>query len=147
MKRRLWPAALVVMALASVGACGGSSGGGASDDPELTVWADAARLPAAEAYAKGQRDLGVDALTYDRNGNGATTMQSKSQLWNRSGEGSPDVVFSQQVNDPVWMAQEPFEFAAPLEEVSPEEVRGEWPETSLAQCTVDGKLYCLQDNL
>jgi len=147
MKRRLWPAAVMVMALALLGACGGSSGDESSGGPDLTVWVDAARLPAAEAYVKEHPDLDVDVVTYDGDGNGATTMQTKIQLWNRSGEGWPDVVFSQQVNDPVWMAQEPFDFAAPLEELIAEDVRSEWPETSLAQCTVDGKLYCLQDNL
>jgi ABC-type glycerol-3-phosphate transport system substrate-binding protein len=145
-QRRLWPA-VVMMALASVGACGGSSGGGSSDDADVTVWVDAARLPVAEAYAKEHPDVDVEIVTYDGDGNGATTMQTKIQLWNRSGKGWPDVVFSQQVNDPVWMAQEPFEFAAPLEELIPDDVRSEWPETSTAQCTVNGKLYCVQDNL
>jgi hypothetical protein len=45
------------------------------------------------------------------------------------------------------MARKPFEFAAPLEDLISEEVRGEWPETSTAQCTVDGKQYCVQDDL
>ena len=118
-----------MVALALVSACGGSSGDGSSDDADLTVWVDAARLPAAEAYKKAHPDVKMDIVTYDGDGNGATTMQTKIQLWNRTGEGWPDVVFSQQVNDPVWMAQEPFEFAAPLEEL---DLRGhrsdEWPD-------------------
>ena len=128
------------MALALVSACGGSSGDeGDSDDNALVVWVDAARLPAAEAYQKAHKDVKMDIVTYDGDGNGATTMQTKIQLWNRTGEGWPDVVFSQQVQDPVWMAQEPFEFAAPLEDLISEDVLSEWPETSRAQCTVDGK--------
>ena len=111
------------------------------------MWVDAARLPAAEAYQKAHPDVKMDIVTYDGDGNGATTMQTKIQLWNRSGKGWPDVVFSQQVNDPVWMAQKPFEFAAPLEDLISEDVRSQWPATSTAQCTVDGKQYCVQDNL
>jgi ABC-type glycerol-3-phosphate transport system substrate-binding protein len=145
-QRRLWPA-VVVMALALVSACGGDGGGGSSKDADVTVWVDAARLPAAEAYQKAHPDVKMDIVTYDGDGNGATTMQTKIQLWNRSGKGWPDVVFSQQANDPIWMARKPFEFAAPLEDLISEEVRGEWPETSTAQCTVDGKQYCVQDNL
>ena len=60
----------------------------------------------------------------------------------------PDVVFSEQANDPVWMAQKPFEFAANLEGgVFPADLVAGWPEPSIAQCTVDGHLVCLQDNL
>ncbi len=144
-QRRLWSAVLVTM-LALTGACGGSSGGG-SDDADLTVWVDAARLPVAKAYQKAHSDVKMDIVTFDGDGNGATTLQTKIQLWNRSGKGWPDVIFSEQVQDPIWMSQDPFEFAAPLEDLIPEEVRSQWPETSTAQCTIDGTQYCVQDNL
>ncbi len=108
-------------ALVLVSACQGSSGGGGDDSKAgITVWVDAARLPAAKAYVKAHPDKKVNIVTYDGDGNGATTLQTKIQLWNRSGKGWPDVIFSQQVNDPVWMAKKPFEFAAPVEELIPE---------------------------
>ena len=69
-------------------------------------------------------------VTFDGDGNGATTMQTKVQLWNRTGNGWPDVVFSEQVNDPVWMARKPFEFAAPVEKLIPESLRSKWPASS-----------------
>jgi len=117
------------------------------DSSKLTVWVDAVRLPAAEAYQKAHPNLKMDIVTYDGNGNGATGMQTKIQLWNRTGSGWPDVVFSQQVNDPVWMAKKPFEFAAPLKGLIPDNILKEWPAPSTAQCTVDGTQYCVQDNL
>ena len=152
-QRRLWPAVLVVV-LALVG-CGTSASGpkGASEGASgsvggpITVWVDAGRLPAAKAYAAAHPKQKVDIVTFDGDGNGATTMQTKIQLWNRTGGGGPDVVFSEQVNDPVWMAKQPFDFAAPLENLIPEAIRSKWPAPSTAQCTVDGKLVCLQDNL
>jgi ABC-type glycerol-3-phosphate transport system substrate-binding protein len=122
-----------------------SPGGRASGN--LTVWVDAVRLPVAEAYAKAHPDVKLDIVTYDGDGNGAATMQTKIQLWNRTGKGWPDVVFSQQVNDPVWMAKKPFEFAAPLDDLIPKDVISKWPAPSTAQCTVDGKQYCVQDNV
>ena len=61
----------------------------------------------------------INIVTFDGDGNGATTLQTKIQLWNRAGNGWPDVIFSEQVNDPVWMAQKPFDFAAPIEEPHP----------------------------
>src|SRR4051812_42237157 len=149
-QRRLWPAVLV-MALALVSACGGSSsddGGGASSDAgTLTVWVDAGRLPVAEAYQKANPDKKLDIVTYDGNGNGATGLQTKIQLWNRAGKGWPDVIFTEQVNDPIWMSQDPFNYAAPVADLIPEDVLSGWPDTSRAQCTIDGTQYCVQDNL
>src|SRR3954465_5621590 len=114
---------------------------------DITVWVDSVRLPAAKAYAASHPDVHVKIVTYDGDANGAATLQTKIQLWNRTGNGWPDVVFSEQVNDPVWMAKKPFEFAAPLKGVIADDLLSKWPAPSTAQCTVDGVQYCVQDNL
>jgi len=149
MQRRLWFAA-VVTALTLAG-CGSSSDKGNSSSSagsgELTVWVDAARLPVAQAYVKEHPDKKVKIVTFDGDGNGATSLQTKIQLWNRTGNGWPDVIFSEQVNDPVWMAQKPFEFAAPVKGLIPDNLLSQWPAPSTAQCTVNGTQYCVQDNL
>jgi ABC-type glycerol-3-phosphate transport system substrate-binding protein len=142
--RRLWPA-VAVMVLAFVSACGGSGDG--SSKADLTVWVDAARLPVAKAYQKAHPDVKMDIVTFDGDGNGATTLQSKIQLWNRAGKGWPDVIFSEQANDPVWMGQKPFDFAATITDLIPDSVLSGWPATSTAQCTVDGRQVCVQDNI
>ena len=150
-QRRLWPAVVVVTALALVG-CGSSSGSskggstGSATGP-ITVWVDAARLPVAQAYVKAHPSQKVNIVTFDGDGNGATTMQTKVQLWNRTGNGWPDVVFSEQVQDPVWMAQKPFDFAAPIKKLIPANLLSQWPAASTAQCTINGIQYCVQDNL
>ena len=79
----------------------------------ITVWVDSVRLPAAKAYAAAHPNVNVKIVTFDGDANGATTLQTKIQLWNRTGKGWPDVIFSEQVNDPIWMAQPPFKFAEP----------------------------------
>jgi ABC-type glycerol-3-phosphate transport system substrate-binding protein len=147
--RSLLRAPLAVLGVVLIAACSsGQPSSGPSQDPsKLTVWVDAVRLPVAEAYQKAHPNLKMDIVTYDGNGNGATGMQTKIQLWNRTGSGWPDVVFSQQVNDPVWMAKKPFEFAAPLKGLIPDNILSEWPAPSTAQCTIDGTQYCVQDNL
>ena len=124
---------------------GGASSGKASGS--ITVWVDAVRLPVAKLYIKTHPNVKVKLVTYDGDGNGATTMQTKIQLWNRTGKGWPDVVFSEQANDPVWMGQKPFDFALDLKNVFPKTLLKGWPSPSLAQCTVNGRLVCLQDNL
>jgi ABC-type glycerol-3-phosphate transport system substrate-binding protein len=147
--RRTVLASLTASAMVAAAACGGGSAKPAAsqNSKDLTVWVDSVRLPVAQAYVKAHPDLHVNVVTYDGDGNGATTLQTKIQLWNRTGKGWPDVVFSEQANDPVWMAQKPFEFAAPLKGVIPDDVLAKWPATSTAQCTVNGAQYCVQDNL
>jgi ABC-type glycerol-3-phosphate transport system substrate-binding protein len=113
----------------------------------LTVWVDSVRLPAAQAYVKAHPNVHVKIVTFDGDGNGATTMQTKIQLWNRTGRGWPDVIFSEQVNDPIWMAEKPFDFAAPVKGLIPDSVLSQWPAPSTAQCTVNGTQICVQDNL
>jgi ABC-type glycerol-3-phosphate transport system substrate-binding protein len=121
------------------------SGGAASGD--LTVWVDSVRLPAAKAYVAAHPNVHVKVVTFDGDGNGASTLQTKIQLWNRTGNGWPDVVFSEQVNDPVWMAKKPFDFAQPIDGLISKDLISKWPAPSTAQCTIDGKQYCVQDNL
>ena len=45
------------------------------------------------------------------------------------------------------MSQPPFDFALNLKGVFPASLLTGWPAPSLAQCTVNGRLVCLQDNL
>jgi ABC-type glycerol-3-phosphate transport system substrate-binding protein len=144
--RRSVLTSLAVTGVVAIAACGGTAKPSSSSN-ELTVWVDSVRLPVAEAYVKAHPNLHVNVVTYDGDGNGATTMQTKIQLWNRTGNGWPDVVFSEQANDPVWMAQKPFEFAAPLKDLIPDNLLSQWPAASTAQCTIDGAQYCVQDNL
>jgi ABC-type glycerol-3-phosphate transport system substrate-binding protein len=113
----------------------------------LTVWVDAVRLPVAQAYAKAHPSVHVHIVTFDGDSNGATTMQTKIQLWNRTGNGWPDVIFSEQVNDPVWMAAKPFDYAEPVKGLIPQSLLSKWPAPSTAQCTISGTQYCVQDNL
>ena len=154
--RRTMLTSLAAAGLAvAVGACsGGSSTSSAPVSSasgkvggSLTVWVDSVRLPVAQAYAKAHPDVHLHIVTFDGDGNGATTMQTKIQLWNRTGHGWPDVIFSEQVNDPVWMAKAPFSFAAPLSGLIPQSTLSQWPSPSTSQCTVNGTQYCLQDNL
>jgi ABC-type glycerol-3-phosphate transport system substrate-binding protein len=118
----------------------------ASSNP-LVVWVDSVRLPVAQAYAKAHKNVKIKIVTFDGDGNGATTMQTKIQLWNRTGNGWPDVIFSEQVNDPVWMALKPFNFAASVKGLIPPSLLKRWPAPSTAQCTIKGTQYCVQDNL
>jgi ABC-type glycerol-3-phosphate transport system substrate-binding protein len=152
---RLWLGALpalvaLAIALAASSTSGATPKSGAAASAasgSIEVWVDAAREPVADAYIKSHPNVKVKKVVFDGDGNGATDLQTKIQLWNRTGSGWPDVVFSEQANDPVWMGQAPFDFAADLNKVFPKDLIKGWPAPSLAQCTVAGRLVCLQDNL
>lgn len=143
--RRPTLALVAVMGMVAIAAC--SNGTSKTNSNDLTVWVDSVRLPAAQAYVKEHPNVHVNVVTYDGDGNGATTLQTKIQLWNRTGSGWPDVIFSEQANDPVWMAQKPFEFAAPVKGLISDSLLSQWPAPSTAQCTINGTQYCVQDNL
>jgi ABC-type glycerol-3-phosphate transport system substrate-binding protein len=149
--KRQWLALAPLVVVAAAAVLATASIGGAAPrarvSGSLTVWVDAVRLPVAKLYAKTHKNVHLNIVTYDGDGNGATTLQTKIQLWNRTGNGWPDVIFTEQANDPVWMAQPPFNFAMNLKGVFPSALLAGWPAPSLAQCTVTGRLVCLQDNL
>ena len=110
----------MALAAASIGGAntkGVDQAGAASGSIE--VWVDAPREAVTDAYIKSHPDVKVKKVIYDGDGNGATGLQTKIQLWNRTGSGWPDVVFSEQANDPVWMGQKPFDFAADLKGAFP----------------------------
>ena len=145
---RWWFIFLALAASAASLAATASAAGRSGVSGSLTVWVDAVRLPVAKLYAKTHPKVHLNIVTFDGDGNGATTMQTKIQLWNRTGHGWPDVIFSEQANDPVWMGQKPFDLAADLGHgVFPANLLKGWPAASLSQCTVNGRLVCLQDNL
>jgi ABC-type glycerol-3-phosphate transport system substrate-binding protein len=146
---RRWPTFALLVLTATAALVSASTSGAASRaaSGSITVWVDAVRLPVTKLYAKTHPKVKLKIVTYDGDGNGATTMQTKIQLWNRTGKGWPDVVFSEQANDPVWMGQKPFDFALDLKGAFPAKLLKGWPKASLAQCTVNGHLVCLQDNI
>ena len=85
--------------MVATSACGGSSKPSSSQNSNaLTVWVDSVRLPVAQAYATAHPNVHVNIVTFDGDGNGASTMQTKIQLWNRTGSGWPDVVFPSRSN-------------------------------------------------
>ena len=119
--RWLVPASLVAVAAAAAALVSASTGGASAREGLRLDHRLGRRRPTAggEAVREDASERQVNIVTYDGDGNGATTMQTKIQLWNRTGKGWPDVIFSEQANDPVWMAQKPFDFAMNLKGVFP----------------------------
>lgn len=148
-------AALVLAGCSSAGATGAGSYGfpQAAQDSKatITVWADSDRAAAVTAFEKANPDVKVKAVTYDGSANGSNSFRTKMQLFDRSGSGWPDVVFSTQNNDAAWASQPSGgkqAFAASLNGgLVPSSTLDGFTKGSLDPCTVNGKVYCLRNDL
>ena len=152
----LGAAALLAAAVSACGnggsSTGGSSGGkdgfkeAAQTSGPLTVWVDSTRVPAAQAYQKAHPDVKLNIVTYDGDANGSNTLQTKVSLFDRTGSGWPDVVFSAENNEVSWT--QPAGFTAPLNKgLIPGSVLNNFSSGALAPCTVNGTVYCLRNDL
>jgi ABC-type glycerol-3-phosphate transport system substrate-binding protein len=117
----------------------------------ITVWVDATRLPAAQAFEKAYPNIKVKIVTYDGAANGSNSFQTKMQLFDRAKKGWPDVVWSTQDNDSAWASQtsageQPF--AAVLNKgLVSSSTLANFATGALDPCTIDGKVYCLRNDL
>ncbi len=151
-------AAVTTLALAG---CGDTGGGDSSElgfvpgeqDPDsaITVWVDASREPAVDAFKAAHPDVAINVETYDGNASGSASLQTRISLFDQAGEGWPDVVFSTQNNDASWASRETAgmqAFAAPLNQgwLDDEFLDGFTP-GSLDPLTIDGTVYGLRNDL
>lgn len=149
----------VAVVAVTVAACGNgsssaTSGSGATDgfkaaaqtSGPLTVWVDSTRVPAVQAYEKAHPNVKIDMVTYDGDANGSNTLQTKVDLYDRTGSGWPDVVFSAESNEVSWA--QPAGFTAPLNKgLIPSSVLSQFSAGALSPCTVNGTAYCLRNDL
>jgi ABC-type glycerol-3-phosphate transport system substrate-binding protein len=114
----------------------------------LTVWVDSTRLPMVQAYQKAHPGAKLNVVTYSGDANGTNDLQTKVQLFDRSGRGWPDVVFSTTLADASWTSAGAKPFAAPVDEgiISGATLSG-FAKGTLDPCRVNGHVYCLRNDL
>lgn len=118
---------------------------------EITVWADATRQPAVEAFMAAHPEIKVNLVVDDGSSGASGTFQTKIGLADQAGEGWPDVVFSTQNNDAAWVSREnngQQAFAQVLNEGFLDQafLDGFTP-GALDPVTIDGKVYGLRNDL
>lgn len=145
-------AAVLVLAVAACGNGGTAAGGPTEFTPPaqtggtLTVWVDSTRLAAAKLYQKTHPSVPIKIVTYDGDANGSNYLQTKVGLFNRTGSGWPDVVFSSQNNEVTWAVDAGF--TAPLNKGQvPTSLLDGWSPGANDPCLVNGTLYCLRNDL
>lgn len=150
-------AALVTgLAACTGGGAGSNSTYGFPEAPQnknatLTVWVDATRAPAVQAFEKANPSVKVKMVSYDGSANGSKSFKTKMQLFDRAGSGWPDVVWSTQDYDSAWASQKSGgkqAFAAQLDSgLIPSSTLKGFAAGALDPCTVGGKVYCLRNDL
>jgi ABC-type glycerol-3-phosphate transport system substrate-binding protein len=116
----------------------------------ITVWTDSTRLPDVQKYQKEHPNVKMNIVTYDGSADGSTYLQTKVQLFDRTGKGWPDVVFASPT-DVTW-ASVPTNpsaqaFAAPVDQLVPASTLGNFATGSLSPCQVGGHTYCLRNDI
>lgn len=141
--KRILPLAALVVATAALatGCTGNGASPDAGSDGPLLVWTDSTRQAAFEAYEAANPHVDLEIEVVD-----PTSLLSKIQLANRVGSGWPDVIFDPTPNDVASLAGPLFDYAQPLNDLIDEEVQDGFS-TKNAACTIEGELYCLQNDL
>ncbi|MCX5269457.1 ABC transporter substrate-binding protein [Streptomyces sp. NBC_00199] len=159
--RRAAAAVLGTASLLALAACGSADPTPSASSPasafkpaaqeagsQITVWADATRVPGVQAYQKAHPDVKIKIVTYSGDANGANDLQTKVQLFDRTGSGWPDVSFSANVNDGSWASQGKTPYAAPVSQgVIPTSTLDGFASGALSPCTFGGKVYCVRNDL
>jgi ABC-type glycerol-3-phosphate transport system substrate-binding protein len=154
-------AALALVAALAIAGCSKSSNSSTgkygfkeakqSSTDGITVWIDATRQPAVDAYKKANPNDKITVVTYDGSANGTGSFKTKMNLYDKAGSGWPDVVFSTQNNDASWASQSiggKQAFAATLDQgLIPSDTLSGFAKGALDPCTVGGKVYCLRNDL
>jgi len=114
----------------------------------ITVWVDSTRLPGVQAYQRTHPNVKLSIVTYNGDAEGSNYLQTKIELYNRAGSGWPDVVFSEEYNDAAWSTEPGTDWVAPLNQgLVPQSTLSDFAPNALAPCTVDGKVYCLRNDI
>ncbi len=138
-------AAIAMVGLALSGCSSSSkSGSGTQTDSggKITVWVDAPRVPAADAFKKANPNIPINIVQIDSTV-GATTTQQHFAQFDAAKKGWPDAIFFPSNDDVAWAAKSGY--TANMSQDTPDLVAG-YTKTALASCFIDGVYKCLRND-
>lgn len=109
---------------------------------EILVWTDAVRLPGFQMYQKTHPDVKMQIVTADMG-----QLPAKIELFNKSGSGWPDVVFTGGPDQVAILSQKNVGYTADMTPFVSKDILSKFSQGALAQCKIGGKLYCLRNDL
>lgn len=119
----------------------------ASNGPcgDLTVWTDETRLPAVTDFEHHHTCVHVDVTVFN-NSNGA--LQTKIGLFNKIDSGWSDLLWDGYTTDAGWLDSTRYHYPVQLNAgLVPQSTLDQWADNSLSVCTLDGKVYCLRNDI
>lgn len=135
---------VVSFALAGCSSGGTNSNTGDQTDSggKITVWVDAPRVPAADAFKKAHPEVPINIVQIDSTV-GASTTQQKFAQFDAAKKGWPDAIFFPSNDDIAWASKTGF--TANMTEETPDLVKG-YTDAALASCKIDGAYRCLRND-
>jgi ABC-type glycerol-3-phosphate transport system substrate-binding protein len=137
--------AVVLSSCSSGGSNAGTSGGGGTQTDtggKITVWVDAPRVPAADAFKKAHPEIPINIVQIDSTV-GATTTQQHFAQFDAAKKGWPDAIFFPSNDDVAWASKTGY--TADMSKLTPDLVAG-YTKTALASCYIDGTYRCLRND-
>ena len=128
---------------ASTGESGsGTSGSGGG----ITVWVDAPRVPAVQAFEKAHPEIPVKMVQNDGTIGGQSTKQAFANF-DAAGSGWPDAIFFTSNDDIAWATSSQSNYAANLSAVPElaDVIKGYDPAT-ISFCNIGGQIRCLRND-
>ncbi|HUX69271.1 MAG TPA: carbohydrate ABC transporter substrate-binding protein [Cellulomonadaceae bacterium] len=120
----------------------GSAGSQTDSGGKITVWVDAPRMPAADAFKTAHPEIPINIVQIDSTV-GATTTQQRFAQFDAAKKGWPDAIFFPSNDDVAWAAKTGY--TANMSKDTPDLVAG-YTKTALASCYIDGAYQCLRND-
>jgi len=141
MKKRLF----TIASIATFGILLGGCAATAPDDGTISIWVDAARVPAVDALQAKYPDMKLEVNTISNTG-GSSGLKQQFTLFNQSGEGWPDVIFFGALDDIAWAASDPVDYAMDVSSVMSSDYWDGYSDAAIAPCILDGATVCVRND-
>jgi maltose-binding protein MalE len=111
---------------------------------KITVWVDAPRVPAVQAFEKAYPNVPVEMNTI--NGNvGADELEQKFVLFNQANSGWPDAIFFPSNDDIAWATSSKINYAADVKS-SLSSVLSGYSAAAIAPCVFGAEVRCVRND-
>jgi Bacterial extracellular solute-binding protein len=110
----------------------------------ITVWVDAPRVPATDAFKKAHPEIQMTVNTISGNV-GSTDLQQQFVLFNQAASGWPDAIFFPSNDDIAWATSSKINYARDLSTLLPDFLKG-YSAAANGPCNIDNQVRCVRND-